>query len=64
MSGVVKFEINELLETLKKLLKSSITAEKKERLQNIYWLKTKSRNSKINCNNVRVQSSNTKKMVS
>lgn len=36
MSGVVKFEINELLETLKKLLKSSITAEKKERLQNIY----------------------------
>ena len=64
MSGVVKFEINELLETLKKLLKSSITAEKKERLQNIYQLKTKSRNSKRNCNNVRVQSSNTKKMVS
>lgn len=40
MSGVVKIEINESVETLKKLLKSASTAQEKERLQTIYWLKT------------------------
>ena len=41
MSGVVKIEINESAETLKKLLKSASTPQEKEKIQTIYWLKTK-----------------------
>ena len=40
MSGVVKIQINESVETLKKLWKNVSTAQEKERLQTIYWLKT------------------------
>ncbi len=41
MSGVVKIEISESTETLKKLLKNASTPQEKERIQTIYWLKTK-----------------------
>lgn len=41
MSGVVKIEITESAETLKKLLKNASTPQEKERIQTIYWLKTK-----------------------
>ena len=41
MSGVVKIEINESAETLKTLLKNAKTPQEKERLQTLYWLKTK-----------------------
>ncbi len=40
MSGVVKIEISESAETLKKLLKNARSPEEKERIQAIYWLKT------------------------
>ncbi len=40
MSGVVKIEIIESAETLKKLLKNAKTPQEKERIQAIYWLKT------------------------
>ena len=64
MSGVVKIEINESVETLKKLLKSASTAQEKERLQTIYWLKTQTvETAKRNWDNVRTQSSNSTKMV-
>ncbi len=41
MSGVVKIEISESAETLKTLLKNASTPQEKERIQSIYWLKTK-----------------------
>ena len=41
MSGVVRIEITESAETLKKLLKNAKTPQEKERIQTIYWLKTK-----------------------
>ena len=41
MSGVVKIEISESAETLKKLLKNAKTPQEKERIETIYWLKTK-----------------------
>ena len=41
MSGVVKIEISESAETLKELLKNAHTPQEKEKLQTIYWLKTK-----------------------
>ncbi len=41
MLGVVKIEIIESAETLKKLLKNAKTPQEKERIQAIYWLKTK-----------------------
>ena len=41
MSGVVKIEINESAETLKELLKKAKTPQEKERVQTLYWLKTK-----------------------
>ena len=41
MSGVVKIKISESAETLKKLLKNARTPQEKERIQTIYWLKTK-----------------------
>jgi transposase len=41
MSGVVKIEITESPETLKKLLKNASTLQEKERIQTIYWLKTR-----------------------
>ncbi|MDJ0534400.1 MAG: helix-turn-helix domain-containing protein [Xenococcaceae cyanobacterium MO_207.B15] len=41
MSGRVKIEINESEETLKQLLKNASTPQEKERIQTIYWLKTK-----------------------
>ena len=41
MSGVVKIEISESAATLKKLLKNASTPQEKERIQTIYWLKTK-----------------------
>ena len=40
MSGVVKIEITESAETLKKLLKNACTPQEKERIETIYWLKT------------------------
>ncbi len=40
MSGVVKIEITESAETLKKLLTKASTPQEKERIQTIYWLKT------------------------
>ena len=40
MSGVVKIEITESAETLKKLLTNASTPQEKERIQTIYWLKT------------------------
>ena len=40
MSGVVKIEITESAETLKKLLINASTPQEKERIQTIYWLKT------------------------
>ena len=40
MSGVVKIEIIESTEILKKLLKNAHTLQEKERLQAIYWLKS------------------------
>ena len=41
MSGVVKIEISESAETLKELLKKAKTPQEKERVQTLYWLKTK-----------------------
>ena len=41
MSGVVKIEITESAETLKKLLTNASTPQEKERIKTIYWLKTK-----------------------
>ena len=41
MSGIVKIEITESAETLKKLLTNANTPQEKERIQTIYWLKTK-----------------------
>jgi transposase len=41
MSGVVKIEIAESAETLKELLKQAVTPKAKERIQVLYWLKTK-----------------------
>ena len=41
MSGVVKIEIIESAETLRELLKNAKTPQEKERIQTIYWLKTK-----------------------
>ena len=41
MSGVVKIEISESCQTLKELLKNAHTPQEKERIQTIYWLKTK-----------------------
>ena len=41
MSGVVKIEITESAETLKEILKNARTPQEKERIQTIYWLKTK-----------------------
>ena len=40
MSGVVKIDISESAETLKKLLTTAKTPQEKERLQTLYWLKT------------------------
>ena len=40
MSGVVKIEINESAETLKKLLKKASIPQNKEIIKTIYWLKT------------------------
>ena len=41
MSGVVKIEISESVDTLKKLLIKARTAQEKEKIQAIYWLKNK-----------------------
>ena len=41
MSGVVKIEISESADTLKLLLQKAKTSQEKERLQTLYWLKTK-----------------------
>ena len=41
MSGVVKIEISESADTLKLLLQKAKTPQEKERLQTLYWLKTK-----------------------
>jgi hypothetical protein len=41
MSGVVKIKIAESIETLKKLLNETSTPQAKERVQAIYWLKTR-----------------------
>ena len=41
MSGVVKIEIRESADTLKTLLKKAKTPQEKERIQTLYWLKTK-----------------------
>lgn len=41
MPSVVKIEISESAETLKTLLKNAKTPQEKERLQTLYWLKTK-----------------------
>ena len=41
MSGVVKIEINESADILKILLQKAKTPQEKERLQTLYWLKTK-----------------------
>lgn len=41
MSGVVKIEISESAETLKTLLKNAKTPQEKERVQALYWIKTK-----------------------
>ncbi len=41
MSGVVKIEIIESAETLRELLKNAKTPQAKERIQALYWLKTK-----------------------
>ncbi|MDJ0736015.1 MAG: helix-turn-helix domain-containing protein [Nostocaceae cyanobacterium] len=41
MSGVVKIEISESVETLKEILKKARTPQEKERIQTIYCLKTK-----------------------
>lgn len=41
MSGAVKIEISESAATLKKLLTNASTPQEKERIQTIYWLKTK-----------------------
>ena len=40
MSGVVKIEITESAETLKKLLINALTPKEKEKILTIYWLKT------------------------
>ena len=40
MSGVVKIEISESPQTLKKLLKNARSPQEKEKIQTIYWLKT------------------------
>lgn len=40
MSGVVKIEITESVETLKEMLIKAPTPQAKERIQTIYWLKT------------------------
>ena len=47
MSGVVKIEITELAETLKRLLINASTPQEKERIQTIYWLILFSRNGII-----------------
>ncbi len=41
MSGVVKIEISESADKLKLLLQKAKTSQEKERLQTLYWLKTK-----------------------
>ena len=41
MSGVVKIEISESRSTLKKLLINARSAKEKEKIQTLYWLKTK-----------------------
>ncbi len=41
MSGIVKIEISESASTLKELFKNAHTPPEKERIQTIYWLKTK-----------------------
>ncbi len=41
MSGVVKIEITESESTLKKLLIKARSSKEKEKLQTLYWLKTK-----------------------
>ena len=41
MAGVVKIEITESIDTLEKLLTNARTAQEKEKIQTIYWLKTK-----------------------
>ena len=40
MSGVVRIEILETVDELKKLLKSTENQEVKERVQTLYWLKS------------------------
>lgn len=40
MSGVLKIEIVESVETLKLLLKQEKNPQKKERIQALYWIKT------------------------
>ncbi len=40
MAGVVKIEITESIDTLKKLLTNAHTAQEKEKIQTLYWLKT------------------------
>lgn len=41
MSGVLKIEIPESVETLQELLTQQKTAKMQQRVQVIYWLKTK-----------------------
>lgn len=61
MSGVIKIEIRESAETLKKLLKNASTPQEKERIQSIYWLKTQRVETvkqiaiMLGCNRVTVQ---------
>ncbi len=40
MAGVVKIEITESIDTLKKLLSNARTVKEKEKIQTLYWLKT------------------------
>ncbi len=40
MSGVLKIEIQESLDSLKKLFSKQKTGKSKERLQVLYWLKS------------------------
>lgn len=41
MSGVLKLEISESVETLQQLLSQQKTAKKQQRVQVLYWVKTK-----------------------
>ena len=41
MSGILKIEISESLETLKQILKQAKTSKKQQRVQVLYWIKTK-----------------------